>query len=115
MTPQRAPIFEDDDLDVSDFETMASRKGRGFAPPDQVRRVAEAAAFRSREPAPLPTYRRYRTGRNVQLNIKVRQDTLDAFNRLCDTYGWVQGEALERAVTALERELAADDKKGRQE
>jgi hypothetical protein len=42
----------------------------------------------------------------VQLNIKVRQDTLDAFNRLCDTYGWVQGEMLERALAALERELA---------
>ena len=114
MTSQRAPIFEDEDLDVSDFETVASGKGRGFAAPEQVRRVAEAAAFRSREPIPAPVYRRYRTGRNVQLNIKVRQDTLDAFNRLCDTYGWVQGEALERAVVALERELAPDDKKDQQ-
>jgi hypothetical protein len=109
VTTQRAPIFEEDDLDVSDFEPVQPGKGRGFASPDQVRRVAEAAAFRSREPTPIPVYRRYRTGRNVQLNIKVRQDTLDAFNRLCDTYGWVQGEALERAVMALERELAATD------
>jgi hypothetical protein len=108
VTTQRAPIFEEDELDLSDFEAAPPGEGRGFAPPDQVRRVAESAAFRSREPTSFPVYRRYRTGRNVQLNIKVRQDTLDAFNRLCDTHGWVQGETLERAILALERELAAD-------
>ena len=109
MSPQRAPIFTEDELDLSDFQAAPPGQGRGFASPHQVRQVAESAAFRSREPIPIPVYRRYRTGRNVQLNIKVRQDTLDAFNRLCDTYGWVQGETLERALRALERELAAAD------
>jgi hypothetical protein len=109
VTTQRAPIFEQDDLDLSDFQAAQPGKERGFAPPHHVRRVAESVAFRSREPVSIPVYRRYRTGRNVQLNIKVRQDTLDAFNQLCDTYGWVQGETLERAIVALERELAAGE------
>ena len=108
MTAGRVSIFEEDEIDLSDFETSKTGQGSRYAPPDQVRQVAEAAAFRSREPTLVPVYRRYRTGRNVQLNIKVRQDTLDAFNKLCDMHGWVQGETLQRALSALERELATD-------
>lgn len=110
MSKQRAPIFEDEtaSLDLSDFAPAEPQQGRGFASPTEVRRVAEAAAFRSREPVLAPATRRFRTGRNVQVNIKARQETVDAFNRLCDTYGWVQGETLERAILALERELARD-------
>jgi hypothetical protein len=81
-----------------------------------VRGVAEQAGFHSREPAPpaLPVPpapeptrrepRRYRTGRNVQLNLKVRQEAMDAFYKLADAQGWVLGEAFEHAVAALERE-----------
>ena len=48
--------------------------------------MAQAAKFRSREPtAPKPeaqakrAARRYRTGRNVQFNVKALQETVDAF------------------------------------
>ena len=43
----------------------------------------------------------------MQLNIKATQDTVDLFYRLTDAQGWVLGETLERALEALERELAA--------
>jgi hypothetical protein len=46
----------------------------------------------------------------VQLNLKVRQEAVDAFYRLADAQGWVLGEAFERAVAALERELEALEK-----
>jgi hypothetical protein len=42
----------------------------------------------------------------MQLNIKVTQDTVNLFYRLTDSQGWVLGETLERALEALQRELA---------
>jgi hypothetical protein len=104
-------MFEqNDDLGLGEFKPKAPAR------PEQVRGVAEQAGFHSREPKVAPTDpppagperrepRRYRTGRNVQLNLKVRQEAVDAFYRLADERGWVLGEAFERAVSALEREL----------
>jgi len=112
MSNERAPLFgEDADLDLSGFTPKA--KGTPAARPEQVRAVSEGTAFRSREPQPPPEResakripRRYRTGRNVQLNLKVRQEAVDAFYGLADRHGWVLGEAFERAIAALEREEA---------
>jgi hypothetical protein len=104
-------MFEqDDDLGLAEFKPKAPAR------PEQVRGVAEQVGFHSREPKAAPPDalpavperrepRRYRTGRNVQLNLKVRQEAVDAFYRLADEQGWVLGETFERAVSALEREL----------
>ena len=76
---------------------------------DEVRQVSEAENFRSREPQPAaPVVRRRprRTGRNIQINIKVDQTTAEKFYRLADRGGWVLGAALEHALDALEREMA---------
>jgi hypothetical protein len=84
--------------------------------------VAEEAGFRSREPlparpaphvappaAPLPEgkreQRRYRTGRNQQLNLKVRPQDATSFYAIADAEGWVLGDVFARAIAALEREL----------
>ena len=106
MSSERAPLFEqDDDLDLGAFKPKPPVRA------EQVRDVAEHAGFRSREgvPAPLDTPRReprrHRTGRNIQLNLKVRQEAVDVFYRLADQHGWVLGETFERAVMALEIEL----------
>lgn len=115
MTPGRASVFgEEIDLDVSGFAPTSPAPKPAVAP-EQVRAVAEGASFRSREPA-MPSVvatsaarretRRYRTGRNVQLNLKVRQEAVDAFYALADSQQWVLGEAFERAIEALKRELA---------
>lgn len=113
MSGGRAPLFgQDTDLDLSGFKPKAPAK------PERVRDVAEQVGFRSREAAPTPAEgeaprrepRRYRTGRNVQLNLKVRREAVDAFYRLADEQGWVLGEAFERAVGALERELRKGDR-----
>ena len=120
MIGERASIFDvEDELDVSGF-TPKSPAERA-AKPEQVRAVSEVANFRSREahppvPKPVETLeplrrepRRYRTGRNTQLNIKARSEVIEAFYSLADREGWVLGEAFEHAVAALERSLA--DKK----
>jgi len=102
MTKSRASIFDEPEepkeLDVS-----------GFAPKSA---VAEAAHFSSREPKPqkqtVPAKRaprRHRTGRNVQLNLKASQETVDAFYAISDKNDWVLGETLEMAIQSLQREL----------
>jgi hypothetical protein len=101
MTGTRASVFDDADLDISDFAPKAAQEG---VKREQVRAVSEPAAFRSREiaaPPPRREPRRYRTGRNVQLNLKVRQEDADAFYALADERGWVLGEAFQMAVQAL--------------
>jgi hypothetical protein len=116
MPGPRASIFEEaDDLDLSGF---APKPAPDEAAPraEQVREVSEAAKFRSREPQaatkpppPKREQRRYRTGRNVQFNVKASQETVDAFYAISDRKGWVLGETLEHALTALERQLAAQE------
>jgi hypothetical protein len=148
MARPRASIFEEAEdpppagtaaagLDLSGFAPRAAPDPH--APPAAaVRAVAEAARFRSREPAaalkpqaapeatpqvhrtaapqahPDPhaearrVPRRYRTGRNVQFNVKVSQATIDAFYAIADRQGWVLGETLEHALVALRRALDAE-------
>lgn len=110
---KRASIFDDDaELDVSAFAPKV-KPDTSAPPPEQVRAVSQNANFRSREPqAPRPEApsrrppRLYRTGRNVQFNIKADRATVDAFYAITETQeGWVLGYTLQRAVEALQREL----------
>jgi hypothetical protein len=116
----RASIFDNGaDFDVSGFAPKEPKVQEKKIPVEKVRAISEAANFPSREavapPAPAAEVqreqRRYRTGRNVQLNIKVKSETLDAFYNLADTEGWVLGETLERAVKALQNELGAKNER----
>ena len=119
MSTSRAPIFDELedalDFDVSRFQPQPPRKPAGD--PEALKRLSEAHNFLSRQPprekgreAPARQQRRHRTGRNVQLNIKTRQETAEAFYRLCDQRGWLCAETFERAVAALARELESRDK-----
>ena|SRR5579862_4078115 len=111
---ERAGIFDNGvDFDVSGFAPKQPAPQEKKPPVETVRALSEAARFPSREAAPPPPVvvevkrdqRRYRTGRNVQLNIKVKAVTLDAFYKIADREGWVLGETLERAVQALDESL----------
>jgi hypothetical protein len=110
---KRASIFEaDTELDVTGFAPKTGIDAKAPAA-EQVRVVAEAAHFRSREPAtakpqskPKRAARRYRTGRNVQFNIKALQETVDTFYAITDAQKWVLGYTLQRAIEALQRELS---------
>ena len=119
MTKTRASIFDaDDELDVSGFTPKAAMDSSAPSR-EQVRAVSEAAQFRSREPAsPFPAKsspqpaskrepRRYRTGRNQQFNVKASAETIEAFYAISDAQNWVLGQTLERALAALQRELAS--------
>lgn len=113
MTKSRASIFENvPDVDISDFAPKA-RVDKQAPTPAQVKAVAEAANFPSRQaaapvsakPSKKHPNRIYRTGRNVQFNVKASMETVNTFYSITEREGWVLGETLERAVEALEREL----------
>ena len=108
MSTERASIFGED-LNLSEFKPKPPARA------EEVREVAEKAGFSSREPAASPNpvhepvrreQRRYRTGRNVQLNLKVRQEDMDSFYQLADQEGVVLGEAFARAIAAWKRSLS---------
>jgi hypothetical protein len=117
----RASIFEEGEgpeLDVSAFAPKTAADST--APPaEQVKAVSQTAHFSSREPA-SPTVtkpkapvkrppRVYRTGRNVQFNVKASQATVDSIYTITEQHeGWVLGYTLERAVQALQRELKSE-------
>lgn len=119
---ERASIFDNGvDFDVSGFTPKTSKSIEKTIPVDALKTVSEAAQFPSREAAPeskkkqqekpVPEkneIRRYRTGRNVQLNIKVKAETLKDFYDLADKEGLVLGEVLEKAIEALKERLAAE-------
>ncbi len=116
----RASIFDgDDDFDLSEF-TPRPKAAKPRADKEALREVAEKKGFVSREPAapkaakavtppppappapePMPQ-RRYRTGRNRQLNLKVSDDIMRRFYTLADSQDLILGEAFEQAVRALE-------------
>jgi hypothetical protein len=109
----RASIFdntEPEGLDVSGF----APKTAAPPPPDQVKAIAEAASFPSRQaakPAPAPAVkprrepRRHRTGRTAQFNARATPETVEAFYTIADQQGWLMAETLARALAALQREL----------
>ena len=120
---ERASLFETSlESDLSDFSPNlpTAPEPKPKPPVEAVRAISQAANFPSREaippPAPPPApslfadprpeLPRHRTGRNVQLNLKVKTETVVRFYTIAKREGWVLGETLEHAVEALEEALA---------
>lgn len=110
MTGTRAKIgFSDALSDLGGFEPAKRQKP---APEPQ---AAAEAGFTRREPipaekAPEPPpkgQRRRRTGRNAQINIKAKPETLEQFYAAADELGLGVGEAFEVAVDLLRKKIAA--------
>ncbi|WP_226583403.1 stability/partitioning determinant [Acuticoccus sediminis] len=125
MSKPRMSIFGSEaeaEFDVSAFAPKAHP--RTPPPATEVRALAEAMNFRSREAPGGPAVaaagegtdpavpqrrkpRRHRTGRTAQLNVRTTPQTVDAFYAIADEEGWLVGETVEQALAALQRERAA--------
>jgi hypothetical protein len=106
----RASIFGDEpDFDVSDFQPAKPTRRVSGPNPEAVAAVSGAAGFSSREPisARTDTRRAWRTGRNVQFNVKAKPETIERFREIADKEGWSIAVVLERALEALDRELTS--------
>jgi hypothetical protein len=111
MADQRAKLFAPPpEIDLSNFAPKPASKPPEKAV-DAIRATTESAGFPSREPAPAKpakkTGRRiWRTGRNVPFAHKVTQACNDGFYQMAEAKKWTMGETLERALAALQREMA---------
>ncbi|MCH5633790.1 stability/partitioning determinant [Pseudomonas syringae pv. syringae] len=100
-----------DPLDsLKNFEPKAATEQKTKQSNAEVEQMANQHGFVSRQPAPLlppveRARRRYKTGRNVQINIKGEQETKDELYRIADDIDQPLGETLKRALAALRREL----------
>ena len=112
---ERAGLFEGTDFDVTAFEPKKPAQQTQQPQPEAVRNVAETANFRSREPgqsnlAKRKADRRHRTGRNIQLNTKVDQETNDLLYAIYEAHrdkdNWTLGQIIGFALEAFQRELA---------
>ena len=123
MSGTRPSIFSNnDDLDLSRFAPK-SGPATPAVPTETVRRIADEGGFPSRAPRPqtpaLPPGRLApaRTGRTVLLNARITQRAHDRFHEIIErerlryeageiTHRVTLGEIVERALAALEREMA---------
>jgi hypothetical protein len=74
---------------------------------EQLEKIAESDGFPSRQPARPQAHvrkgRRYRTGRNQQINIKATQQVIERLYKMADARRVPLGELLEQALGALEK------------
>jgi hypothetical protein len=102
-----------DPLDtLKSFEPKAATEQKTKQSKAEVEAMANQHGFvgRSVVPAALPverSKRRFKTGRNIQINIKGEQETKDELYRVADDIDQPLGETLKRALAALRRELEA--------
>ena len=109
MTADRANPF----VDLGEFEVKSKPRPIEKA---AIERLAQETGFPSRQapsisarPATVPITpsrkkgRRYTTGRNQQINIKAKAETIERLYKIADARNVPLGEVLELALDALDR------------
>lgn len=95
----------------SDLESLPTFEPKPKTPrplvSDQLEKIAETHGFPSRQAgrtvAPMAkNARRYRTGRNQQINIKTTAQVIERLYKLADERRIPLGQLLEQAIDALE-------------
>ncbi len=125
MAKERADLGFNDplgDFDPADWKPPDPKASTKRAAPEEAALIAKASGFNSREPGTASTetptnqnraggsvVRRRRTGRNAQLNLKAKPETIEAYYALADAQGWGLGETLEYAVELLGREYGRSE------
>ena len=78
---------------------------------ERIEQIAEANNFPSRQPVRTPAaraprkQRRYKTGRNQQINIKATPQVIERLYKMADAKRVPLGELLEQALVALEKSV----------
>jgi hypothetical protein len=111
-TTDRANPF----ADVGDLPAFAPKtKAPKPVSQEQIEQIAEANNFPSRQAQPTRApvsaplkQRRYKTGRNQQINVKATSQVIERFYKLADARAVPLGELLRQALDALEKGGAAE-------
>lgn len=97
--------------DLSDFKASGSQPKK--IDRSQIDEIAESTGFPSRQAVLRPQStarpaRKYTTGRNQQINIKVTAEVADKLYRLADEAAVPLGRLVELALNAYEKHCAKD-------
>lgn len=120
---EEVPIFGDAlaNLTSKDFPKKPAKRIPKVST-EKIKQTAETAGFQAGEakesdqedlPQEVPVatdQRRYRTGRNVQINIKIRAEDREEFLKITDERFKIQGLTFQRMLEALQREIEAETK-----
>lgn len=108
MNTSRANPF----ADVESLPAFGTKPKAPMAVPreqtERIEQIAEANNFPSRQPTRTPArtptkQRRYKTGRNQQINIKATSQVIERLYKMADAKRVPLGELLEQALDALEK------------
>ncbi|MBQ0957215.1 stability/partitioning determinant [Serratia symbiotica] len=102
---------------LKNFEPKSTTEHKPKQSNAEIEELANKHGFIGRQSTPTYTpiersKRRFRTGRNIQINIKGEQNTKDELYRIADIIDEPLGETLKRALAALRRELESRQSKG---
>lgn len=103
-----------DPLDtLKNFEPKSATEKKPRQTNSEIEELANEHGFVGRQPTKTITpversKRRFKTGRNIQINIKGEQDTKNELYRIADIIDAPLGETLKRALAALKRELESE-------
>jgi hypothetical protein len=102
-TPRANPFADVENLPAFEPKPRASKP----IEKDRIEKIADANDFPSRQAARAPARReggrRYKTGRNQQINIKATAQVIERLYRMADARHVPLGELLEQALDALEK------------
>ena len=115
MANERVDIFAEADIDLGKFKPKDDDQPKRPAP-EAFAGIGEGK-FVSREPAKTakPLVKkpyRYRTGRDRQLNVRASSKTIDGYTALAETLNCSVAELIERALSALQREVEHSGREG---
>lgn len=102
-----------DPLDsLKNFEPKSATEQKPKQSNTEIEELANKHGFVGRQLTPTNppvarSKRRFKTGRNIQINIKGDQETKDELYRVADFIDEPLGETLKQALAALRRELAS--------
>lgn len=108
MSTNRANPF----ADIENLPTFEPKpKTTPKANKEKLEELVDASGFPSRQPvraapARRAPGRRYKTGRNQQINIKATAQVIERLYKIADAKRIPLGELLEQALDALEKEKA---------
>lgn len=85
------------------IDQVAAENGFPSRQPAKETKAVKAPAAAAVAPAAPKEQRRYRTGRNQQINLKATGETIEHLYRLADEMNVPLGEVLARALVALEK------------
>lgn len=101
MTQKKFPTGGRTDI-ASAWRNMVEAAGE---PTTRIAGLKNRLAEERREPAKIDGRSLRKTGRTLQVNVRMKQGTKASIERIASSRNWLIGEVIEHAVAALEAQI----------